>query len=44
VEPVSVVYGNKPADRAGSLSRQDDAGVVAAIRQFNQFPEGRIAW
>jgi hypothetical protein len=30
-----------PADRPGSLSRQEDADVVAYILQFNQFPAGK---
>ena len=30
-----------PADRPGSLSRQEDADVIAYILQFNQFPAGK---
>jgi mono/diheme cytochrome c family protein len=30
-----------PADRPGSLSRQQNADVVAYILQFNQFPAGK---
>jgi mono/diheme cytochrome c family protein len=30
-----------PADRPGSLSRQDNADVIAYILQFNQFPSGK---
>ena len=30
-----------PADRPGSLSRQEDADVVAFILRFNQFPAGK---
>ena len=30
-----------PADRPGSLSRQEDADVVAYILRFNQFPSGK---
>jgi hypothetical protein len=29
-----------PADRPGSLSRQQNADVVAYILRFNQFPSG----
>ena len=30
-----------PADRPGSLSRQEDADVIAYILRFNQFPSGK---
>jgi quinoprotein glucose dehydrogenase len=30
-----------PADRPGSLSRQENADVIAYILQFNQFPSGK---
>jgi S-disulfanyl-L-cysteine oxidoreductase SoxD len=30
-----------PADRPGSLSRQEDVDVVAYILRFNQFPTGK---
>jgi S-disulfanyl-L-cysteine oxidoreductase SoxD len=30
-----------PADRPGSLSRQDNADVIAYILQFNQFPSSK---
>ncbi|PYS19178.1 MAG: hypothetical protein DMG17_03565 [Acidobacteria bacterium] len=30
-----------PADRPGSLSRQEDADVVAYILRFNEFPSGK---
>jgi mono/diheme cytochrome c family protein len=30
-----------PADRPGSLSRQDNADVIAYILRFNQFPSGK---
>ena len=30
-----------PADRPGSLSRQDNVDVIAYILQFNQFPPGK---
>src|SRR5438309_1591113 len=30
-----------PADRPGSLSRQEDADVVAYILRFNEFPAGK---
>jgi len=30
-----------PADRPGSLSRQEDVDVVAYILRFNQFPSGK---
>jgi mono/diheme cytochrome c family protein len=30
-----------PADSPGSLSRQQDADVIAYILQFNQFPAGK---
>jgi mono/diheme cytochrome c family protein len=30
-----------PADRPGSLSRQDNADVIAYILQFNRFPSGK---
>jgi quinoprotein glucose dehydrogenase len=30
-----------PADRPGSLSRQDNADVIAYILKFNQFPSGK---
>jgi len=30
-----------PADRPGSLSRQEDVDVIAYILRFNQFPAGK---
>jgi quinoprotein glucose dehydrogenase len=30
-----------PADRPGSLSRQDNVDVIAYILKFNQFPSGK---